>query len=235
MYDHICSTFDDEDYKLSLEEQYGRSGVMILVVFTHQLIAMQSNTTSLTFGANLLSDFEALYKEGISSVRVSDFTKFQNSLSSIRRVLPSDCAIPDPLFAQRLVTAARELGSDVATRLDNMLDNHKARGDLTKSKACIVQVLSILESDERDKSGRALVNRQKTSEDGKGLATKPDTRRGTERKGHPDRPFDKDRDRSCKWHNLLGLGAGHHWNDDCPKREEGIALLVRERILILPL
>ena len=93
--------------------------------------------------------------------------------------------------------------------------NQNARGNLTKSKACIVQVLSILESDERDKNGRTLVNRHATHEGGKGLATKPDTRRGAERKGHPDRPFDKNRDRSCKWHNLLGLGAGYHWNDDC--------------------
>ena len=65
MYDHVCSTFDDEDYKLSLEESYGRSGVMVLVVFTHQLIVMQSDATSLTFGANLLADFETIYKDGI--------------------------------------------------------------------------------------------------------------------------------------------------------------------------
>ena len=232
MYDHICSTFDDEDYKLNLEKNHGRSGVMVLVEFTFAYVKMQSDTTSLTYGSSLLTDFEEKYKEGIPSVRVEDFTTFQNSLSAIRRVLPDDCPMPDPLFAQRLVTAARELGTDVATRLDNLLDNRRARGDLQKSKSCIIEVLSILEADER-KNGRGLAARQQPparkaatdpKDDGKGLATKPDPRR-TEKKGHPDRPFDKERDQPCKWHKLLGLGCGYHWNNDCPKKAEGIALV----------
>ena len=201
LYNDIISTFPDEDYKDALEKDHGRSGVKVLLAFSKYLEKIHSDSSSLGIGADLLDDFDTILKNGIQTVSVASYNAFQNQLSAIRKVLPDDCKIPDPLFAQKLVTATRNLGTDIATRLDNALDNAKARGNLAKTKEEINRILSIVETDESRPASKALEARGHRPAD-----VKPDAVKNQKggRKGHPDRPFDSAKDKP-DWRRKDGI------------------------------
>ena len=50
-----------------------------------------------------------------------------------------------------------------------------------------------------------------------------------ERRGHPDRAFDRSKDGRCKWCRILdkegNTERGFHWNDDCRKKAQAKAKL----------
>ena len=65
MYNDIISTFSDEDYKDQLEKDHGRSGSKVLAAFSDYLVKIHSDSSSLGIGADLLDEFETIFKNGI--------------------------------------------------------------------------------------------------------------------------------------------------------------------------
>ena len=79
-------------------QHHGRIGTRVLLEFSDYLVKIHSDSSSLGIGADLLDKFESIFQGGIGSVSVSSYNSFQNELSAIRKVLPDDCKIPDPLL-----------------------------------------------------------------------------------------------------------------------------------------
>ena len=224
LFNTIVSTWEDDDEIENAERELGRSGVRLLWDITKQLAKVASDSGALSYGSKQLAKMDTIEKAGIAAATVRDFNVFKLSLVNLRKTLPTECPLPDALFAHKLATAARNLGPGIAVRLDQALDTKGARGNLKLTKEAIVSVLGLVENDEPEERGRGLLGRDPATGRQNEEERSRRERTDRERKGHPDRKWDETKDKICRWCKILNL-AGRHWNNDCRDKAKAKAAL----------
>ena len=229
MFKDIVSCVPDRRTREAYAKAHGKSGRKLI----KQLYVDAASSTANTAANDqlVLNEIATIEKVGIVHPSCYAYNTFKSTLEDKIDELSSSAPIAPAAVAQKLVTAARQLGDEIKKAVDSNMRTDKARGDLAKTHVCIIDALSTYEAD------------NPTSTDGRGLAARGDALRQKRQKtSGGDNPFPGSSTPSkrtgkpigkCPSCDVLGLikGAsdGEHWGSSCPNKEQAKPLLDARR------
>ncbi|MDC0525649.1 hypothetical protein OAO87_01525 [bacterium] len=250
MHSTILESVDDEDTCDEWEVDHPTATELLIFLENERKSVLSSSNN---YGSDILTKFDAVIRKGLGSVDVVGFNLLKSESNALRKKIKgTSCVVPDELYAAKLATAVRLTGDFIAAKLDAELSRTSGRGDLKKTKAAIIQVLSEHSADQRlaesQGGGRGLyAGRDPRPPHGGGRGRGGDGRgdpggrgggrggRGGGRGGggtsgltHPDRAW-TEADGDCGHCKTLGKPRGTHWNADCRYREESKAKRLADR------
>ena len=149
----IAAWIDDEEVAEGYLDDASNDGIVMLINLNKDSADAVADSANLC--TSVQSEIAEIETTGLADAQVSTFNDYKRRLNAKRKVLNgTDYAITDPIFAGKLIAAVRKLGPFVATNLDNEIRHQKARGNLTLTRKCIIQVLGEIETDKSNQTSR---------------------------------------------------------------------------------